>query len=368
LILGPILHVVDPSRPHLWPSMRGRRAACIIFTMSNSARAILAVDVSAFGQALMLVPTMKALRAALPKTFLAAAAPTGVCELLAGCGLVDEAIELGVIKADGAAYASALGRLGKLINRTRRHEFDLVLDLSPKVETQILSRAFLRARTLTPSRLPHLFDALLARAQGPSRADHAADCASVLKQLGLKLPDARLGLTLPTEENERFEQLLHRHGSRGGEPIVVLYSSRVAAPRGWSAESFGELATRLAGNFGARVVAADEPSDDGFTDCVGRLLPNGAIKVARPRAIELAAAIARASVVVTDDAGIVRLALDLGTPALEISGQPPRPCLSKSHRVIHGSSAAGVSTDEVYEVACVMLQESRTESLFHQHT
>jgi ADP-heptose:LPS heptosyltransferase len=336
--------------------------------MSNSARAILAVDVSSFSHALMLLPTLRALRAALPKTFLAAAAPTGVCQLLTACGVVDEAIDLGVINPTGPAYGSALGRLGKLIHRTRRQDFDLVLDLSPKVETQILSRAFLRARTITPARLPHLVDALFSRGERSTRADHATDCANVLKQLGLELPDAHLGLALPAEENARFEQLLHRHGSRGGEPIVVLYASRLAAPQGWKAESFGELATRLASNFGARIIVGDEPSDHAFTESVSKILPPGAILLAEPRALELAAAIARASIVVTDDAGLVRLALDLGTPALEITGTPARPSLSKSHRIVCGSSCALVATDEVYELACIMLQESRTESLFHQPT
>src|SRR6266567_4120292 len=121
---------------------------------------MLAVDMSSFGSSLALLPAMRALRASYPKSLLVAAASTGTCDLLSAAGFVDDTIDLGVIKPSNSRYTSALRKLVTLINRSRRYDFELVLDFSPRLETQIASRLILRARTITPSRLPRAMEAL----------------------------------------------------------------------------------------------------------------------------------------------------------------------------------------------------------------
>jgi len=334
--------------------------------MPNQPRSILVADVSPFGCSLFLLPAVRTLRAAYPKTFIAVATSKGTCELLTATGLADEVIDLGIIKSspDGG-YASAFKRAAQLFNRARRSDFDLVIDFSPRLETQMLSRFVMRARTITPSRMPQVIEMLLG-AKSRGAKGQATSYESALRQLGIVMSGAQLAIRLPAEEHAQFEQVLDKRGSRGGEPIVVLYASNPAGAGGWPVASFGEIAVRLAHNFGARVIAADEPSDKSFTEAVGALLPQTAIKLAEPRALELAAAIARASLVITDERGLAELAMELDTPVIEISdnsaAQPP----SKAHRVVAGSSRARVATDEVYDLACEMLQASRSASLFRR--
>src|SRR5262245_55789019 len=121
--------------------------------MNYPAQSILAIDISTFGQSLELLSVMRALRASYPKALLAAAAPSGTCELLSAAGLADDTIDLGVVRFSRGATGS-LKRLIGLAGRSRRYKFDLVLDFSPRLETQLVSRLVLRAPTLTPSKLP----------------------------------------------------------------------------------------------------------------------------------------------------------------------------------------------------------------------
>jgi hypothetical protein len=197
-----------------------------------------------------------------------------------------------------------------------------------------------------------------------SRARRADDSSygNVLGQLGLEVGRSEALIELPDEENAKFEKLLAKRGSRGGEPIVVLFS---AGEDGWPVEAFGDIAARLTYNFNARVIAADETSDSAFTDRAGALLPAGAIKLSEPRALLLAAAVARASLVITDVAGLAGLAAGLASPVLEIR-EAPSPPLSSLHRIVAGASRKRVTSDEVYDVACEMLQESRSASLFRR--
>jgi ADP-heptose:LPS heptosyltransferase len=334
--------------------------------MPYQPRAVLIADVSPFGRSLFLLPAIRALRAAYPKTFIAVATSMGACELLSATGLVDEAIDLGIIKlSDGSGYAGALKRAARLFSRSRHLDFDLVLDFSPRLETQMLSRLVVRARVITPSRMPHVVEMLFG-ARARRQRVQSSDYEGVLQQLGIAMNDARFAITLPSQEHAQFEQVLSKSGSRGGEPIVVLYAANPESSGGWPVEAFGETAVRLAHNFGARIIAVDEPSDKAFTEAVSALLPQTAIKLAQPRASELAAAVARASLVITDECGLAQVAIEMGTPVIEISDNSTAQSSSTAHRLAQGSSRARVTTDEVYEIACEMLQSSRSASLFQR--
>jgi ADP-heptose:LPS heptosyltransferase len=329
--------------------------------MRYQPRSILAIDVSPFGRSIALLPVIRALRSAFANTFIAVATSTGTSELLAATGLADETIDLGLVNASKGG--GGLKRLIRLFNRTSRREYDLVLDFSPRLETQMLSRLVVRGRTITPSRLPHVIELLIGGA-GRRASGRATDYESVLRQVGIGLSEARLAVSLPDEAHAQFERLLERKGSRGGEPIVVLYAANVADAHGWPVESFGEIGQRLANNFGARIIAADEPTDNSFTEAVSALLPQTAIKLASPGALELAAALARASLVITDETGLARLASEMSTPVIEIVEAMNSSPYSKSHRAIGGSSRVRVSADDVYEAASEMIQDSRSASLF----
>jgi hypothetical protein len=60
------------------------------------------------------------------------------------------------------------------------------------------------------------------------------------------------------------------------------------------------------------------------------------------------------------------MATDLGAPALEIARFKPEAGLPKTRRVIHSAAPARVTTDEVYELASEMLQQSRLITLFER--
>lgn len=326
--------------------------------MQQPPRAILAIDTAPFGNSLSLLAAIRALRIGLPQTFVAVAATTGVSELLAALRLADETIDLGVIKPHQGG--DGLKRLARLFKRARHREYDLVLDFSPKLDTQVLSRFIMRARTVMPARLPRLIDMLIGGARGGD-----SGYEGVLRQVGVELRDERLGIIVPADEHTQFERLLERSGSRGGEPIVVLYAADAGQEGGWPVTAFGETGQRLANALGARLIALDEPGEEAFTAAIGALLPKSAIKVATPRALQFAAAVARASLVITDARGAAQMATDLGTPVIEITeSQSANRAASDFHRLVCGPSRGRVSTDEVYELACMLIQSSRSAQLF----
>src|SRR5262245_15894580 len=147
--------------------------------MPQVPRSILAIDTSPFGKTLELVPSIRALREAYPDSFIAVAAASGTCQLVAANGIADETIEIGVVRPPDVSQGRAIKRLVTLIRRSRRHRFDLVLDFSPRLETQFVSRMVFRARTIVPARFPRALEMLLGLGDG-DRAGNRSNYASVL--------------------------------------------------------------------------------------------------------------------------------------------------------------------------------------------
>jgi ADP-heptose:LPS heptosyltransferase len=311
------------------------------------------------------LPTLRALKDAYPQTRLVVAASRATCEILAVTGLAS-LIDLGALKSGDRGRGFALKSLIRLVRAARGETFDLVLDFSAGAETQIACRLIPHVRLVRPSRLRSLVDLFFGGRGRPSRAgDHAAECANVIGQLGLEIVVSDSGVFVPVEGHKRFEELLVRHGSRGGEPLVILYGSSATAQRRGVVECISEVAVRLANNFGARIVAVDEPSSRTFTDRVSSSLPPGSIKLVSPRALEAAAAMARASMVITDDPELVNLTSGFRTPMLEVRDGSLRAHPSHADRDVSGPSGNSLA-DDVFEAASRMLQGSRFPSLFQR--
>ncbi|HEY7545865.1 MAG TPA: hypothetical protein VID27_13320, partial [Blastocatellia bacterium] len=296
-------------------------------------RSILTINAASFGRSLALLPALRALRQAFPKTRITAAVTRGIIDLLSTPDLVDETIDLGVIPATKSGTMSKVGRFVKLARRSRRADFDLVMDFSPGAETQLLARAILNARVISSPAGPSFIESLFGRFIRQTGKEYAG----MLSRLGIRLEDESIRIELAEEDHARFEQWLARKGSRGGEPIVILHSEMGDVDRRWPVERMGDLAIRLSLMPGARILAMDEPHNKLFTDSINAFLPRGAIRVAQPQGKDFFAAIARASLLVTDDRGVARAAAEMATPVLEIAEAGARP-QSNVHRIIDGAS------------------------------
>jgi ADP-heptose:LPS heptosyltransferase len=334
--------------------------------MISQPRSILVVDASPFGSSLVVLSVASVIRTAFPTVYLEVASSTGACELVEASSFADATVDLGISGSATHGFAAGLKRFVRLVRKTRSERFDLILDLSPRVETQIATRMIDARRIITPVRLPGSVEAFLRRGRSRTSGNHFEECRSALRQMGLDLQDRRLALSLPDEEHRKFEALLERSGSRGGEPIASLYGLGPANSAAWPGSSFAEIATRLFNNYSVRIVVLDEPGDEAFTDAVGNLVPARSVKLVSPRAVEVAAAISRSSLLITDDAGVAVLAESVGTPVLEVADEPPPPGISERHRVIWGGIRSRVSTEEVFEASVQMLQKARTSTLIER--
>jgi heptosyltransferase II len=121
-------------------------------------------------------------------------------------------------------------------------------------------------------------------------------------------------LQVPPTAQTQFDELLT---ASGDGPLIGLFPGSHAASRRWSAQSFAELAARLA-NRGYRVAVFGGPRERPITSQVaGRA---AADLGGRTDLQTLAAGLAACALVVTNDSGPLHVAAAVGTPTISLWG------------------------------------------------
>ncbi len=101
-----------------------------------------------------------------------------------------------------------------------------------------------------------------------------------------------------------------------GKPFVAFFTGASIFERRWGADKFGELATRLRQH--TEVVVVGGAVDRGDAEMVER---TGALNLAgKTSLVESAAIIARSSLLVSGDSGILHIAVGLGIPTVSLFG------------------------------------------------
>lgn len=306
------------------------------------ARSILVADTTPFYESAMVMPVLRSLRSAYHPSALLIASATGTCELGRRCGLVEDAIDLGSLHRSARSARAFL----RFFRSVRRFEVDLVVDLNLSLATQLLSRLVLRAQTVTVAGLDIL--TALAGAREKRSAKGARDPfvrgELALKSLGIATGTRTLDVELSRDEDLALERTLASAGFKGGAPLVLLHSPDAVRSIRWPVSSYAGVAARLANNFGAWPIVADEPGATDFTRLTGAVL-RSAIRLPNPHVMQLVAATARATVVITQSYAISQIAKEFATPAIDPTGCTP---------------------DEVHDLAAEVIQAGRSESLFRR--
>ncbi|QWV99230.1 glycosyltransferase family 9 protein [Geomonas nitrogeniifigens] len=306
-LAGPLLARLIPRR---------RRAAAFV------PQSILVIRPGGIGDAVLLIPALRALQAAYPSCrieILAENRNAAVFEFCPGLHAVHRYDEPGQLRA-------VLGL-----------RYDLVIDteqwyrLSALVARLIRTRRSIGFATNERKRLftdPVPYDL---------QEYEPFSFFRLLAPLGIEAP-AELPvpfLSVPPAARERAASLLARLGDH---PFVAIFPGASVPRKEWGGARFRQVAASavLAG-YAAVVVGGKEESDVGYA--IARA--TGALNLAGEGSlVESAAVIAAARVLVTGDSGLLHIAAGLGTPTLSLFGpSDPRKWAPKGdgHRVFASS-------------------------------
>ncbi|MBD0327457.1 MAG: glycosyltransferase family 9 protein [Pyrinomonadaceae bacterium] len=161
--------------------------------------------------------------------------------------------------------------------------------------------------------------------------------------------------------------MLRKEKANTNAPLVGLFPGAGHPGRRWPLERFAELAERLVRNDGVRIILFAGPEERAFVKEMRASFPSSTLVFDRLSIPQLASALARLAVFVTNDTGPMHIATAVGTSVVALLDRPtPHSFIPTEarHRIIYSRRISEMTTDEVYGATRELLAAGRTASLF----
>ncbi len=306
-----------------------------VYTEALKAVNILVIKVSAIGDVILSVPSLKAIRDKFKDADIRVLVGLQARDVLDGCPYIN-----GKIVCDFTGRDKGLSGLWKLGEDLRKRCFDIAIDLQNNKKSHILS--FLSMAPLRYGYNNGKYSFLLnngIRDDAPY-LDPLEHQFRVLKSAGIKPVDKRLELWPSPSDSERIDALFQENWIKPSQALAginVRASSRWNS-KNWPPKRIAELCDRLAKEFNMRVVLTGTKEDALFTEKIKGLTSSKPVVAAgRTAVMELASLIKRCKVYITPDSAPMHIASALGTPYIALFGptDPARHVVpSEDHVVI----------------------------------
>jgi ADP-heptose:LPS heptosyltransferase len=267
----------------------------------------------------------------------------------------------------------SLMRIARIVKEVRRARFDFVIDLHSLYETNLLgylSGASHRLYARRPNRsldfLAHFNPRPPVEDTRPSK--HAVDrYLDVLIPLGIKDAERVPRLRTRPEDDATIERMLKKEKADMGAPLVGLFPGAGHPARRWPLARFAELADCLVRNDEVRIALFAGPEERGFVKEMRATFPRSTLIFDRLNIPQLASALARLAVFVSNDTGPMHVATAVGTSVVALLDRPTPHSfipIEPRHRIIYSNRISEMTADEVYGATRELLAAGRTASLF----
>lgn len=277
------------------------------------------------GDSVCRLPAIAAAKRTYPESRVAVVADPAGRAVFEGQAFIAEVrvfARMGTAVAQGRAW-------WRLIAWARRQQPDLVLDLYGSKRTAVATK-LVGARWRAG--LHRGWAARWYNLPGPSRGAVGSEGHMIemvnqcVASAGISAEFVYLPLAISEADRTAADGLIAEHGRTGSASIIVLNpTARVEAKR-WAPERFGRLARRVADAVGARPLVIRSPDEENLADTVVQASGEAAVALPVLSLKELAAVLARASVLVSGDTGVLHVGTAMGVPTVILAG-PNHPSL-----------------------------------------
>ncbi len=339
--------------------------------MNFDPRNILVIDFGQLGDVVLSLPALHAIRARFPaaRITVAVGKPGKQVVELAACA--DDVLVVDRVKLRDGFIPASLWQIARLVREVRGRGFDFVIDLHSLSETNLLGYLSGARHRLYARRPTRSLDYLANFNPHPPVEDttkHAVDrYLDVLTPLKVGAVARVPRLPVRADAQVVVEGIFRKEKLIGDMPLVGLFPGAGHPSRQWPLARFVELAGRLERNDSVRVVVFLGPEERGRLRELRAAFSRATVFIEQLTIPQLAAALARLSVFVTNDTGPLHIATAVGTPVVVLLGHPTNKSympLEPRHRVIHGHTINDISVDEAYITARSVFTSERTASLF----
>jgi lipopolysaccharide heptosyltransferase II len=345
---------------------------------------VLIIRLNDIGEVVMTLPSVDAVRRALPAARIGVLVSPPCHELFLHDERVNQVFVFEKKLWRERPTARGIKQLITLLRDLRRNRFDVAIDLHNNPSTHWLalaSGARFRvsldsnywSRRLLSRRIP-----VEPSAEGMHNVERHFH---VLSSVGIATRGAEYSFALDVEAKARVEASLKQE-TQPGRPRILLQPGAGLPERCWPVQRFAELAERLMREIGAQVVVHCGPNEDHLGQRIHQEVRQPVILARRLSLQELAGLLTECDLLVTNDSGPMHLAAAVGTPIVAIFGPTdPRwcgpfgaraeivtrnldcsPCGVEKFACVRRDCLTQIPVDEVHQAVLRLLRTQRNQT------
>jgi lipopolysaccharide heptosyltransferase I len=332
------------------------------------------VKLSSLGDVIHALPVAHALREALPTAHLTWVVEAREQAILEGNRDLDS-----LIPVDTRRWRRRLGSVSGLLHVLHRAreirqsliaaKFDVVLDLQGLLKSGLIT-GFSGATLRIGFSLGYCRESLNVcftnhRVTPPPSARHVVEqYLSLLSPL--QVIPGRVVFSIPTNVvlERRMDDFLSGYGVKAHEPVVALNPGAGRQEKRWPLASYRDLAQRLNGETGAKILLLWGPGEDQLAKAIREGSAIQPVLAPRTTLPEMAALLRRCRLVIGSDTGPIHLAAALGVGTIGLYG--PTSAVRNGPYGEHArsiqsrtGSMEGITVDSVTETALECLASER---------
>ena len=306
--------------------------------MSAGPDSILLIKMSAFGDIICALPTLRALRAVFPQARIGWVVDERFRELVECEPQIDEVVvaplgRWGKEARKVANWPRITAERARLRRQLRAGGWQVALDLQGILKSGSVTRMARAPRVL------HMAGGRIGKRRLlfpgeriPAPGEHTVDrMLALAAALGADISRPQFDFHIPAEDQAYADALLAGHDFGAAGPLIALNPGAFAPHRTWAPERFAALARALRERLDARIVIPGGPGEVGLAQGIADEAGVKALSTAgRTTYRQLAGLLARCDVVVSSDTGPMHLAVGVGRPVVALFG-PSDPSRTGPH-------------------------------------
>lgn len=277
---------------------------------------ILVVLPNWFGETLFATPFLRALRDQHPNAYIATLSWPQCRAVLENNPHVDEILEY-----DEKGKHRGLWQRYQIARMLRRQTFDTAFILRRSLSRTILMMASgIKGRIGFDNAKSGLFLSRRVSVE-PHKGHKAATYLKLLDKDNPSAGDLRYEFFLDQKERDDASALLEKNRVRKGQPFVILHPGANWFHKRWPAERFAKLGDWLVQKYQIRVLVTGAPEDLMIGESINRRMEQPVLSlVGRTTPRQLAAILEKSRLLISNDTGIMHVAVALSRPAVALYG------------------------------------------------
>ena len=322
---------------------------------------ILLIQLSAIGDTILAIPTIRAIRGQFPNAHLAMVASSINLQYLEGCPYIDQYIPCRLEE-----MIKSPRKLAAFILDLRRQKFDWVIDFEhwPRLSALIAYGSGASRRVGFSSGGQHrhyLFTDVVEHVPGQHEV---VNFLKIAKLLDCQIKRTDLEVWLKKEDEDWAKEFLVEMGIDLHRPVIAVHpeAGRRGEPRRrFPHDRFVSVADALMERYHAQIILTGAPSEVELSQQIASQTRSScAVTAGKTQVNQLAALFAKADFLICGNSGPMHLAAAAGTPVVALHG-PTNPSQwgpwGKGHTILHVDLPCSPCLNLGFEYGCSALSD-----------